>query len=161
MCGANCMCCMVNVLCCIRDFISNISCTVNQISEQSYTNSEALYKLYATMATNNPMSVAAEYPSIVDDSVVYTTNKVRFLDMLNPKMVVLFKGVIDSTLPVYFKDTSGYDHIVSIGSEDTQAIAKDLINNYPYEAVYIGNYIILNPTKDTETKNVRYRRSKN
>lgn len=102
------------------------------------------------------MSVAAEYPTELQDKVLYSTAKVRFLDMLNPSLVVLFKGRIQSSLPVYFRDRSGsvnpddgYQHIVTVGDINTPAIAQDIVNNYPYPALYVGNYIVLNPTQQT------------
>lgn len=143
--------------------IQSLSCLVYAINEQLCNveslisrNQSDLYMLYATLATNNPMSVAAEYPSLLSDKVLYSTSKVRFLDMLNPNLVVLFKGAVQSELPTFFRDRSGvqnpddgYQHIVTVGDENTPMIAKDIINNYPYPALYVGNYIILNPTQQT------------
>lgn len=149
-----CICGIANTLSYIRDLNSNMLCTIDSISTQTCTNSDLLYNIYATLATKNPMSVAAEYPTESTDKVTYSTNKVRFLDMLNPKLTVLFKGTYDSELPVYFKDTSGYEHIVTFGDESSPAKASELVNNKPYSALYIGNYIILNPTEDIENEYV-------
>lgn len=140
----------------LTGWLQNISSQLNDINNKLPGTEEALYNIYASLATNNPMSIAAEYPSLLKDKVLYSTTKVRFLDMLNPNIVVLFKGKEQSDLPVYFRDRSGvadpndgYQHVVTIGDIDTPAIAQNIVNNYPYSALYAGNYIILNPTQQT------------
>lgn len=133
----------------IERLVNCIKCQLESLACSISGNSNQLRMVYASLASENPMAVAAEYPSQTDTKVTYTTNKVRFLDMLNPNMVVLFKGTFNTDLPVYFKDTSNYEHIVTIGDTTHQATANELVNNYPYPALYIGNYIILNPTEAT------------
>lgn len=128
---------------------SSITCAIHGIVNSVGQISNESGAIYATLASQYPMAVAAEYPTQGTDKIVYSTTKVRFLDMLNPKMVVLFKGVINAHKPVYFKDTSGYEHIVASGSTSTQVMGNQLINNHPYKALYIGNYVILNPSDDT------------
>lgn len=125
-----------------------IVCLLEQLSHQVNNTASSIYSVYASLASVNPMAVAAEYPDEQEDKVVYSTIKVRFLDMLNPLMVVLFKGTFIVDKPVYFKDTSNYEHIVCIGDEEHQASAQELVNNFPYPAKYEGNYIILNPISD-------------
>lgn len=119
-----------------------INCSVNTLSDNQN-------KIYSSIAANNPMTVAAEYPNNSDDKLVYTTEKVRFLDMLNPRLVILFKGVLDTTNPVYFADTVGYEHIVTSENLNHHVIGNELINNIPYQSLYVGNYIILNPSEET------------
>lgn len=75
-----------------------------------------LYSIYASLASTNPMAVAANYPTLVNRIVVYTTN-ITFKEMLNPNLVVLFKdsNYITEDLPVYVKDISdtiGYNHLL-------------------------------------------------
>lgn len=137
--------------------ICDVSENLCHIENAVKNNQDLLYQVYASLASVNPMSIAAEYPTVLSDRVLYSTAKVRFLDMLNPNIVVLFKGKIASSLPVYFRDRSGsenpddgYQHIVTIGDINTPAIAQDIVNNYPYPALYVGNYIILNPTDQTK-----------
>lgn len=157
-----CMCCLTNkiianlnqdflnlnkLICCKTD---EIICAVNQLNESMCKINEMQYSIYASLASTNPMAVAAEYPEIQDDSkVVYTTYKVIFSSMLNPKMVILFKGIKEENLPVYFVDATPFEHIVTIGDTSHQALASELVNNYPYPALYVGNYVILNPTEQT------------
>lgn len=119
------------------------------------------YQIYASLASVNPMAVAAEYPEETEDSVVYHTNRVVFLEMLNPNMIVLFKQPIGVDKPTYFQDRSNYGHVITFGDKDTPAISSQLVNNYPYPALYVGNYIILNPTGQTlnDFKNGNYDRS--
>lgn len=126
--------------------IEAITCALTEINHTVSGLGDSVQMVYASLASVNPMAVAAEYPDEQEDKVVYSTIKVRFLDMLNPDMVVLFKGTFSVNKPVYFKDTSNYEHIVCIGDTSHQATANELINNLPYPAKYEGNYIILNPT---------------
>lgn len=145
-----CMCCLTNKLIAIlnQNFATldkliccktnDITCALNKLNESICQINEMQYSIYASLASTNPMEIAAEYPSQEEDKVVYTTDKVRFLDMLNPKMIVLFKGILDNSLPVYFQDTSNYQHIVAIGDTSHQALASELVNNYPYPALYVG-----------------------
>lgn len=155
-------CCIIRLL---SGWMSALNIQLGEISkricaiEQSVSNNQTvLFQIYASLATNNPMSVAAEYPTTLSDRVLYSTIKVRFLDMINPNLVVLFKGKIQSSLPVYFRDRSGsinpddgYQHIVTVGDINTPMIAQDVVNNYPYPALYVGDYIIINPTSQTIT----------
>lgn len=151
---------------CIKQQLNNISrilldiqsnqtesqCALNEIAYAVSGLSGNLEFIYASLASVNPMAIAAEYPTQEEDKVVYSTTKVRFLDMLNPNIVVLFKGTFDVDLPVYFKDTINFEHTVTFGDEDTPAMADQLVNNYNYPALYVGNYIILNPTDETLQK---------
>lgn len=148
---------------CYRNQLNNISsilldinsqsqenkCVLESISHQLCSVQDSIYLVYQATASVNPIAVAAEYPTVEDDKVVYSTTKVRFLDLLNPNLVVLFKGTFEDHLPVYFKDIINYEHIVTIGDINTTAYADDLVNNYNYPALYVGNYIILNPTEQT------------
>lgn len=96
------------------------------------------------LAHLNPMTVAAEYPTIEDDRFVVST-PVRFLDMLNSDMYVIFKIDNNSNnLPVYFKDSVGYEHIVVL-SDSTPVLTNQLQLNGIYSAKYQyeGGYIIL------------------
>lgn len=143
----SCCCCPVSYsflqeLCGIKTELCGIK---SSIAETQGT----LYQIYATLAYNNPMTVAAEYPSVEPDKVVYSTAKARFLDMLNPNMVAIFKGTFSDNLPVYFKDTINYEHIVTLGNINTPVAANQLVNNFPYPALYVANYIVLNPTQQT------------
>lgn len=126
--------------------IEAITCALEEISCSVSGLGSELQLVYASLASVNPLAVAAEYPSELADRVVYSTLKVRFLDMLNPNMVVLFKGTINVNKPVFFKDTSNFEHTVCIGDTSHQATADELVNNFQYPAKYEGNYIILNPT---------------
>lgn len=148
-----CQCCTIRLLSGWMSALSTQLGEINQqlcVIEQSISgNQAALYQLYATLATNNPMSVAAEYPTQEFDRVTYATIRVLFSDMLNPQLVVLFKQPFNVDLPVYFKDLSNYEHIVTFGDTSTPALSSQLVNNYPYPALYVGNYIILNPTAQT------------
>lgn len=95
--------------------IEAIGCALEDIRCSVSSLGTGVQMVYASLASVNPLAVAAEYPTEKEDKVVYSTIKVRFLDMLNPNMVVLFKGTFNVNKPVYFKDTSNYEHIVCIG----------------------------------------------
>ena len=60
-----------------------------------------------------------------------------------------FKGTFSDNLPVYFKDTINYEHIVTLGNINTPVTANQLVNNFPYPALYVANYIVLNPSQQT------------
>lgn len=97
------------------------------------------------LAHNNPMTVAAQYPSVESNRFVVSSIDVRFLDMLNTNMFIIFKtDNIDYDLPVYFKDSVEYEHDVIL-SDGTRVIANQLQNNGIYSAKYQynGGYIIL------------------
>lgn len=131
-----------------------IRCIKSQLSALNTINKN-LYSVYASLASTNQMAVAANYPTLVNRIVVYTTN-ITFKEMLNPNLVVLFKdsNYITEDLPVYVKDisdTTGYNHIVTFeeANIEHQATNNQLVNNYLYPALYVGNYIVLNPTQQT------------
>lgn len=121
---------------CIKREIEDLKCTLSDINNNTYN-------IQSMLAHGFPSTIAAEFPTETEDSVVYSTNKVRLLDMLNPTLYLVFKGIINSNKQVYFKDTSGYPHIVCIGNEDTLLYANDIENNKSYKGIYKGNYIIL------------------
>lgn len=133
----------------IQDQNNQVQCVINQVSEQICNITSNQQQIYASLASVNPLAIAAEYPTQEGNNLVYSTIKVRFLDMLNPNIVVLFKGTVNAHLPVFFKDTINFQHTVTVGDLSTIAYADELINNYNYPALYFGNYIILNPTEQT------------
>lgn len=135
----------------IVDSLAEVQCSLDNVNCSMNDVADGQNKVYASLAMYNPMSVAAEYPSNTDNKLVYTTGKVRFLDMLNPKLVILFKGTLDTENPVYFSDTSGYEHIVTTGDTSHPTKGNEIVNNIPYQSLYVGNYIILNPSEDTFT----------
>lgn len=149
-----CMNCMLNILSrdikestqkvckCIRCEMGSVACDINDLNDTQY-------KIYASLASVNPMAVAAEYPKETEDAVIYHTSRVVFLEMLNPEMVVLFKQPIGIDKPTFFRDGSNYGHVITFGDKDMLAMFDQLVNNYPYPALYVGNYIILNPTQQT------------
>ena len=146
----DCICCLIeaikretnSITKCLQCKIGSLSCLINNLNDTQY-------KIYASLASVNPMAVAAEYPEETDNSVVYHTSRVVFLEMLNPEMVVLFKQPIGIGKPTYFQDVSNYGHVITFGDKDTPALSNQLVNNYPYPALYVGNYVILNPTQQT------------
>lgn len=138
---------MFNELIKLNENISNILCEIgnNNLSDDSY-------RLYATLAANNPRTVAGEYPTYDNDTYVYSTTRVRLLDMLNPNMYIIFKrnpNTFNQHLPVYLKDTSNFAHTITIGDINTIAYGDNITRNFNYPALYVGNYIILNPTQQT------------
>lgn len=109
-------------------------------------NETSLYTIRQMLAHNNPMTIAAEYPDVQADRFVVSAPYTRFLDLLNTDMYVIFK--IDNNnynLPVYFKDSIGYEHRVVL-PDGTPVLANQLQLNGIYSAKYqyTGGYIILN-----------------
>ena len=136
-------CCNCRLLVNITNFLNVINnkleCIENLLSDlSSNKNNERL------LAHNNPMTIAAEYPSIMEDKVVVNT-PVRFLDMLNSDMYVIFKiDTNNAELPVYFKDSSNYEHRIVLPNSQP-VLLSDLQLNGIYKAKYQyeGGYIIL------------------
>lgn len=136
----------------LASLIRSISNSNNSIEEilrnlpsgiPDYSND--LYTVKQMLAHNNPMTVAAEYPTVTNNRFVVSAPYTRFLDMLNSDMYVIFK--IDNNnynLPVYFKDSVGYEHKVVL-SDGTSVMANQLLLNgiYPAKYQYTGGYIIL------------------
>lgn len=127
--------------------LENLNCSINNLSSNEY-------KVYASLASTNPMAVAAEYPENIDNDTIllYKTIKVTFMDMLNPNMIVLFKGLPFTyipNIPVKFMDNNNYAHIVTVGNINTPLLSNEIVKNYPYPALYVGNYVILKPTQQT------------
>lgn len=136
MCG--CQCILPTVVAQGLKCINKELCLLNSNIVSGFNQIEAM------LAHDFPLTVAAEYPTECEDKVVYSTAKVRLLDMLNPNLYILFKGVIPVNKPVYFKDTSNYEHIVSLTDGGLPVMADTLVNNKVYTALYIGNYIVIN-----------------
>lgn len=136
----NCCCVSSGLLISIAQTLSSILCVIKNIAPDmtSVNNIERM------LAHINPMTVAGEYPTATVDRFIVST-PIRFLDMLNTDMFVIFK--IDNNnynLPVYFKDSVGYEHAVVL-SDSTPVIANQLLLNGIYKAKYqyVGGYIIL------------------
>lgn len=149
----NCLCSIsngiTNIIKTITKLGTDLSCTISDLVCNSNDNN---YTIYATLAANNPRTVAGEYPMYENDTYVYTTTKVRLLDMLNPNMYLILKrnpNSLNQHLPIYLKDTSNFAHAVMIGDINTPAYGDNTTRNYNYPALYVGNYIILNPTQQT------------
>lgn len=122
--------------------LTEILCAVESIS---CVNPQTVDNIQRMLAHNNPMTVAAEYPTVVDDNRIVVSTPVRFLDMLNTDMYVIFK--LDSNnknLPMYFKDSVDYEHKIVL-SDVTPVLDSDLQLNGIYKAFYqyLGGYIIL------------------
>lgn len=117
---------------------------LNAILNLPTVNLSALDDLRHMQAYLNPMTIAGEYPDVQTDRFVVST-PVRFLDMLNTDLYVIFK--IDNNnhnLPVYFKDSVGYEHAVVLVN-NVPVLANQLLLNGLYKAKYQyqGGYIIL------------------
>lgn len=139
-----------NCYCCPQSGGFNFNFLVEKLDEilcaieSSTPDMNSVENIARMLAHNNPMTVAAEYPTVMEDRFVVST-PVRFLDMLNTDMYVIFK--IDNTnydLPVYFKDSVGYEHPVVLSS-GTPVLVNQLQLNGIYSAKYqySGSYIIL------------------
>lgn len=135
-----CCCIPSGLIVAMAQTLSSIKCTIEDIA----ANMSGTENVERMLAHNNPMTVAAEYPTVMEDRFVVST-PVRFLDMLNTDMYVIFK--IDNTnynLPVYFKDAVNYEHPVVL-SDATPVLVNQLQLNGIYSAKYqySGGYIIL------------------
>lgn len=110
--------------------INSIICAINNIPS---TSSDVIEMM---LAQDNPMTVAGEYPTALEDRFVVSTSKVRLLDMLNTNLYIIFK--IDNNsynLPVYFKDSVDYEHKVVL-PDNTPVLANQLQLNGIYAAKY-------------------------
>lgn len=121
-----------------------IQCAVEAICIPSPPDSPDIRNIERMLAHNNPMTIAAEYPHVEGDRFVVST-PVRFLDMLNTNIYVIFK--IDNTnydLPIYFADSAYADHTVVL-PDGTPVTPNQLQLNGIYSAKYqySGSYIIL------------------
>lgn len=115
------------------------------IQDLQTVNPDAVEDIKRMQAHINPMTVKGEYPTALADRFVVSCPTVRFLDMLNTDLYVIFKiDNINFNLPVYFKDSVGYEHPVVL-SDATPVICNQLILNGIYKAKYqySGSYIIL------------------
>lgn len=122
----------------ILQWLKSINCSIDNIDLSSVTDIKRM------LAHNNPMTVAAEYPAQVGDRYVVST-PVRFLDMLNTDMFVIFKIDVNNLhLPMYFKDAVNYEHAIVL-TDSTPVYLDDLQLNGIYSAKYQyeGGYIIL------------------
>lgn len=127
-----------------EEIINSLNSIVDAVSNLPGSE-DAVDDLRRMQAHINPMTVAAEYPTVEDGKFVVSTATVRFLDMLNSDMYVVFKiDNNDYDLPVYFKDSIGYEHRVVL-PDATPVIANQLLLNGIYAAKYqyTGGYIIL------------------
>lgn len=121
----------------LEEFINSIICNIPN-------NTNSIKNIERMLAHNNPMTIAAEYPTIKEDRFVVSTD-VRFLDMLNTDIYIIFKiDNNESNFPVYFKDSIDYEHRVVLGDK-TPVLASDLQLNGIYKAKYqyTGGFIIL------------------
>lgn len=116
------------------------------------TSSGLLSDIKMMLAHENPMTIAGSYPETIGSRYVIKT-PVRFLDMLNTDMYLIYKTDSSSlgvNLPIYFRDadfpgsTAAYEHAVVL-PDATPVLANQLIPNGIYKAKYqyTGGYIIL------------------
>lgn len=122
-------CCNMGWITTISKLLKQINCSINNIPTTDTANIERM------LAHNNPMTIAGEYPHEEDGRFVVST-PVRFLDMLNTDMYVIFK--IDnnsSNLPVYFADAVNYQHAIVL-PDNTPVLVNQLQLNGIYKAKY-------------------------
>lgn len=107
-----------------------------------------------------PMSMSANYPTVNEpvegyypERVTYTTQAIIripplntpnlvFADMLIPQIYAIFKQPLNSPLPTYFKDGSGYEHQI-VDTLGNPILSNQLANNVPYPALYSGSQIVV------------------
>lgn len=115
------------------------------VQNLSSVNPNTVEDIKRMQAHRNPMTVAAEYPEVQADRFVVATAHVRFLDMLNTDMYIIFK--IDNNnynLPVYFKDSVGYEHAVVRQNGNPVLINQIQLNGiYSAKYQYVGGKIVL------------------
>lgn len=145
--------------CCksLKCILDSINCNIQSICNSLSNTNDTNYLIYASIASVNPIVVTGNYPTNVDDNTVlqYSTNKFALMDLLNPYIVLLLKGkpweqIPD--LPVKFMDLNNFAHNVTKGDIDTPFLSQNVVNNYPYKALYVGNYIVIDPTNETIEK---------
>lgn len=98
-----------------------------------------------------PMTIFANYPEVKEAGdgkpkrVTYVNEDIVLTDLLNPNIFISFRGSLSESLPVYFKDKSGFEHTVSEGNISVPVIANAVVSNATIPALFSGNFIILNP----------------
>lgn len=136
----NCCCIPTGLIIAMAQTLSAILTAVENITPDM----SSVQNIERMLAHNNPMTIAAEFPTVMGDRFVVST-PVRFLDMLNTDLYIIFK--IDNNninLPVYFKDAIDYEHPIVL-SDATPVLCNQLLLNGIYKATYqySGSYIIL------------------
>lgn len=115
------------------------------VQNLSSVNPNTVEDIKRMQAHRNPMTVAAEYPEVQVDRFIVVTEHVRFLDMLNTDMYIIFK--IDNNnynLPVYFKDSVGYEHEIVLQNGNSVLINQIQLNGiYSAKYQYTGGKIVL------------------
>lgn len=134
-----------------NELLKSVSCQLNNLQSGTLNNDVAIIKMM--LAQINPMTVAGNYPHIEDNNRYIISTTIRFLDMLNTDLYLMYKTDISSLtidLPLYFKDadyvgsTAAYEHAVVL-TDGTPVLANQLIPNGIYKATYQYDmsYIIL------------------
>lgn len=114
----------------IRECCHNINCMLCNISNKLNTND-----INRFLTHNNPMTIAAEYPSYLENRIVFSTD-VLFNALLNTKIYIIFRADnMNENLPVYFKDDNNYEH--SIVLTDNTPVLLNQLQSY---GIYSANY---------------------
>lgn len=127
----NCCCVPSGLLISMAQTLNSILCAI----ENGSTDTSTIDDIKRMLAHENPMTIAAEYPTATDDRFIVSTT-VRFLDMLNTDMYIIFKMDNNNyNLPVYFKDAVDYEHPIVL-KNGTPVLANQLQLNGIYKAKY-------------------------
>lgn len=155
-CNSCCSCKLQNINIKLNELtegIKDLGCSIQCLYQALSRTNISLNYIDMMLAHENPMTIAGSYPETIGIRYVIKT-PVRFLDMLNTDMYLIYKTDSSSlgvNLPIYFRDadypgsTAAYEHAVVL-PDATPVLANQLIPNGIYKAKYqyTGGYIILN-----------------
>lgn len=101
----------------------------------------SINNIQMSLATSYPTVVQAEFPDMTEQGIIYHYSGI--LREIVGNIVVIFRGSLDQSLPVYLEDATGYAHIVTAPGSEDQILGNAVVLNTIIPAIYEGNYIHL------------------
>lgn len=131
--------------------LEKIECTLQSLCNVINSQNTELRIIRQSLTSQFPFVAKVENPTVVDGNrIVYTLQGsnvpfgVTFRDYVLGPLDVYFSGKVPDILPVYIKDTSGFEHTVTEpGSNNPLIGVSDTLVNKLLPAQYKGNYIHL------------------
>ena len=121
--------------------LDDLVCVVN---ENGVNQQRELKIIRQSLTTDLPIVAKVEYPEESDGMIIYKWIGFTFRDYVLGPLNIYFSGRINSTLPVFIQDASGFNHTVTApGSEDQLMGVSTALVNKLLPATYEGNYIHL------------------
>lgn len=131
--------------------MSQILCAINASSKLQDQSRTELRIIRQSITSTLPFVAKVEYPTVIDGNrIVYTLQGsdqpygITFRDYVLGPLNIYFSGKVSDLLPVYIKDASDFEHLVTMpGSDDPIIGVADNMVNKLLPAQYEGNYIHL------------------